>query len=107
MIAKLRTLSPAGDRHVSHRPARAISPRLASVIALGCFPTAVFPVDIREADLRPERREGPQRITSELRSPALASQRMTGTGSVGATFQLGAIFGVGRCGGMEKTSLIR
>jgi hypothetical protein len=26
--------------------------------------------------------------------------------SVGATFQLGAVFGVGRCGGIEKTSLI-
>ena len=33
MIAKLRTLSPAGDRHVSQRPARAISPRSASAIA--------------------------------------------------------------------------
>jgi len=30
----------------------------------------------------------------------------TGRGSVGATFQLGAMFGVGRCGGVEKTSLI-
>jgi len=29
-----------------------------------------------------------------------------GEGSVGATFQLGAMFGVGRCGGVEKTSLI-
>src|ERR1700758_3288129 len=31
---------------------------------------------------------------------------MTGMGSVGATFQLGAVFGVGRCDGIEKTSLI-
>src|SRR5258708_35576763 len=48
----------------------------------------------------------PQRIMSKLRSPAFASKRMIGTGSVGATFQLGAMFGVGRCGGIEKTSLI-
>src|ERR1700680_2107188 len=48
----------------------------------------------------------PQRIKSKLRSPAFASKRTIGTGSVGATFQLGAIFGVGRCGGIEKTSLI-
>jgi hypothetical protein len=27
-------------------------------------------------------------------------------GSVGATFQLGGKFGVGRCDGIEKTSLI-
>jgi hypothetical protein len=27
-------------------------------------------------------------------------------GSVGAVFQLGAMLGVGRCGGIEKTSLI-
>jgi hypothetical protein len=33
MIAKLRTLSPADERHVSQRPARAISPRSASAIA--------------------------------------------------------------------------
>jgi hypothetical protein len=32
--------------------------------------------------------------------------RTTGSGSVGATFQLGAKFGVGRWGGIEKTSLI-
>jgi hypothetical protein len=43
---------------------------------------------------------------SRLRSPALASKRTTGRASVGATFQLGAVFGVGRCGGIEKTSLI-
>src|ERR1700738_5172783 len=48
----------------------------------------------------------PQRITSRLRSPALGSRRTTGSGSVGATFQLGAMFGVGRSGGIEKTSLI-
>jgi hypothetical protein len=48
----------------------------------------------------------PQRITSKLRSPAFASYRTTGRGSVGATFQLAAMFGVGRCGGIEKTSLI-
>jgi hypothetical protein len=33
MIAKLRTLSPAGERHVSHKPAKAISPRSVSAIA--------------------------------------------------------------------------
>jgi hypothetical protein len=43
---------------------------------------------------------------SRLRSPALASKRTTGRGSVGATFQLGGKFGVGRSGGIEKTSLI-
>jgi hypothetical protein len=31
---------------------------------------------------------------------------MTGRESVGATFQLGGKFGVGRSGGIEKTSLI-
>jgi hypothetical protein len=48
----------------------------------------------------------PQRIASKLRSPAFASYRTTGSGSVGGTFQLGAMFGVGRSGGIEKTSLI-
>jgi hypothetical protein len=43
----------------------------------------------------------PQRITSRLRSPVLASKRTTGSGSVGATFQLGAMLGVGRSGGIE------
>src|SRR4029077_4953627 len=41
-----------------------------------------------------------ERITSKLRSPALVSYRTTGRGSVGATFQLGAMFRVGRCGGV-------
>jgi hypothetical protein len=45
------------------------------------------------------------RSTSKLRSPALASYRTTGSGSVGAAFQLGGKFGVGRAGGIEKTSL--
>ena len=45
-------------------------------------------------------------MVSTLRSPALVSERTTGSGSVGATFQLGAILGVGRCGGIEQTSLI-
>jgi hypothetical protein len=35
----------------------------------------------------------PQGIRSMLRSPALASKRMIGSGSVGVTFQLGAVFG--------------
>src|SRR4029077_15162359 len=48
----------------------------------------------------------PHLSTSRLRSPALASYRTTGRGSVGATFQLGGKFGVGRCGGIEKTSVI-
>src|SRR5277367_2954068 len=48
----------------------------------------------------------PQRIMSRLRCSALASKRTTGSGSVGATFQLGGKFGVGRSGGIEKTSLI-
>src|SRR5215469_10433786 len=48
----------------------------------------------------------PQRITSRLRSPALASKRMIGTSSLGATFQLAGTFGVGRSGGIEKASLI-
>ena len=48
----------------------------------------------------------PHRSTSRLRSPALASNRTTGSGSVGATFQLGGKFGIGRSGGIEKTSLI-
>ena len=48
----------------------------------------------------------PHRITSRLRSPALVSQQTTGSGSVGAKFQLGAMFDTGRSGGIEKTSLI-
>jgi hypothetical protein len=48
----------------------------------------------------------PERAKSRIRSPALASKRTIGSWSVGAPFQLGAKFGVGRCGGMEKTSLI-
>lgn len=48
----------------------------------------------------------PQRMTSRLRSPAFVSKRTIGSGSVGATFQLGARFGLGRSGGIEKTSLI-
>src|SRR5712671_7341112 len=48
----------------------------------------------------------PHRNRSRLRSPALESYRTTGSGSVGATFQLGGKLGVGRFGGIEKTSLI-
>ena len=43
---------------------------------------------------------------SRLRCQALASWRTTGRELVGATFQLGGKFGVGRSGGIEKTSLI-
>ena len=43
----------------------------------------------------------PQRRRSRLRSPALRSYRTTGSRSVGAAFQLGEKFGVGRCGGNE------
>jgi hypothetical protein len=35
-----------------------------------------------------------------------ATDRTTGSRSVGAAFQLGGKLGVGRCGGIEKTSLI-
>src|SRR6516162_9625142 len=48
----------------------------------------------------------PQRRRSRLRSPALRSYRTTGSKSVGAAFQLGGKLGLGRCGGIEKTSLI-
>jgi hypothetical protein len=48
----------------------------------------------------------PERIKSKVRSPALASKRTIGNWSVAAAFQLGGKFGVGRCGGIEKTSLI-
>jgi hypothetical protein len=48
----------------------------------------------------------PQRAKFRVRSPAFASKRTIGSWSVGAAFQLGAKFGVGRCGGMEKTRLI-
>jgi hypothetical protein len=41
-----------------------------------------------------------------LRSPALALKRTIGSWSAGAAFQLGAKFGIGRCSGMEKTTLI-
>ena len=57
---------------------------------------AAFNIGWRE---RPRRRLCPN-------SPALGSNRITGSGSVGATFQLGGKLGVGRCGGIEKTSLI-
>ena len=43
---------------------------------------------------------------SRLRCPALASKRTTGRESVGATFQLGGKFGVGRSGGIPKATLI-
>jgi hypothetical protein len=45
-------------------------------------------------------------LLDKLRSPAFASYGTTGSGSVGATFQLAAMFGGGRRGGIEKTSLI-
>ena len=48
----------------------------------------------------------PHRNRSRLRSPALELCRTTGSELVGATFQLGGKLGVGRCGGIEKTSLI-
>src|SRR5712671_185207 len=48
----------------------------------------------------------PHRSRSRLRSPALVSCRTTGSESVGATFQLGGKLGLGRCGGIENTSLI-
>src|SRR5690348_13317482 len=48
----------------------------------------------------------PQRMTSRLRCPALVLCRTTGKSSVGAAFQLAGMLGVGRSGGIEKTSLI-
>ena len=65
-------------------------------------------IDFREADLDVLGPCGtrPQRAKSRLRSPALLSKRTIGSWSVGAAFQLGAKFGVGRCGGIEKTRLI-
>jgi hypothetical protein len=48
----------------------------------------------------------PQRAEPRLRSPALASKRTIGSWSVGAAFQLGGKFGVGRSGGMPRTSLV-
>src|SRR5205823_7273990 len=48
----------------------------------------------------------PQRNKSRLRWPAFASKRTTGSQSVGAPFQVSGKFGVGRCGEIEKTSLI-
>jgi hypothetical protein len=51
-------------------------------------------------------RTRPQRARSRLRLPAFVSKRTIGSWSVGAPFQLGAKFGVGRCGGIERTSLI-
>jgi hypothetical protein len=48
----------------------------------------------------------PQRITSRRRCRSLASYRTTGSGSVGATFQLAAKFGVGRSGGMPNAILM-
>src|SRR5271169_3037476 len=45
-------------------------------------------------------------MTSRLRWRSLGSKRTTGSGSVGATFQLGAMLGVSRSGGILKTSLI-
>ena len=45
-------------------------------------------------------------VRSEMVEVSLGSKRTMGSWSVGAVFQLGAKFGVGRCGGIEKTSLI-
>ena len=38
--------------------------------------------------------------------PGARGSPTTGSGSVGATFQLGATFGVGRSGGIRKATLI-
>jgi len=42
MMVKLRILSPAGERHVSHNPAMSISWRSARTMTLGYLPVAVF-----------------------------------------------------------------
>jgi hypothetical protein len=48
----------------------------------------------------------PQRAKSRLRSPALTSNRTIGSWPVGAPFQVGGKFGLGRSGGIENASLI-
>src|SRR5215472_17576565 len=48
----------------------------------------------------------PQRSKSRLRCPAFRSKRTTGRESVGATFQLGGKFGIGRSGGIRNATLI-
>jgi hypothetical protein len=78
-------------------------------------------VDVAKPTLRSLAQYGtrPQRNKSRLRSPAFTFEqddmdnwqecrivRTTGSKSVGAVFQLGGNLGVGRCGGIEKTSLI-
>jgi len=45
-------------------------------------------------------------LYARVKAKKVGSDRTTGSGSVGATSQFGAMFGVGRCGGSEKTSLI-
>jgi len=45
-------------------------------------------------------------MIAKLSTLSQSNKATTGRESVGATFQLGAMFGVGRCGGIEKTSLI-
>jgi hypothetical protein len=65
-------------------------------------------VDIREPTLMSFAQNGtsPQRAKSRLRCPAFGSSRTIGNWSVGAAFQLGGKFGVGRSGAIEMTSLI-
>ena len=90
------------DRHKAATPLECLAKRRPVLDPLG------LGVDVREADIDVLGQNGTklQRITSSLRSPAFASYRTTRSGSVGATFQLGGKFGLDRCGGIEKTSLI-
>src|SRR6266446_2451881 len=106
-------ISAAGQLH---RRARDPAPVLAPLISNGhpsrkaglpSIPSALALI-LAKPTLRSFSQNGtkPQRIRSRLRSAARGSYRTIGSGSVGATFQLGAMFGVARCGGIEKTSLI-
>ena len=63
-----------------------------------------YPITLDERQLATP--SGPLVWVPSVRFYPLASNRTTGSGSVGAAFQLGGKFGVGRCGGIEKTSLI-
>ena len=51
MMVKLRILSPAGERRVSHNPAMPISRRSASAIAQGCLAGRRLSVAEAEASL--------------------------------------------------------
>jgi hypothetical protein len=90
-------LSPGGNRirTIGPAPAKDSSGRvffLFDLLHLDGEEIAPMPVTERKERLRARREPARERSREDAR--------------VGATFQLGGKFGVGRCGGIENTSLI-